>query len=422
MDPLLEKRNGYSLEDCAEIMNRMTELKTEHGEPGFKPHWQQFLRSKGLTENSWANVWNEWHQVTEADPQLGAKFHMFMSQARLRQMTAKQPNVAGEAMEGLSLETYAKISAQIQTGAAVEGLIAGEGLTMEQWQAGQAAWAQRMGNCSPTDPVMLQYGQLYQKWSPNHQAAMEAATATFLRDAAEQGGRGGGMSQTLDMDNAPEFFEHEDIRVRARGVREMVRIWDLNWNDRDERMRGLTQRAYDEAIRILTEGAGTPGLTAVDRPVDQLDIHTWSELLEQEQTQQGTADLVVSPLKDLAAQKFMTPQQNEAAQNALRQAMARLQPRVQAVDAAWSNVTDELKRVQVRQLKDDYRELIGDLQEALGDWEYEDPAEVSQRVVAQPTAAAQRMLAQRHQPPQSGLMFVLKRIPILGSILRMLGL
>src|SRR5690606_25817934 len=146
--------------------------------------------------------------------------------------------------------------------------------------------------------------------------------------------------------NAHEFFGHADVRVRARGVREMIRIWELNWDDRDARMRQLTQQAYDEAIRILTHGAGDdrPGITALNQPADAVDIHTWSAIADQEEAQQGTSDLVYGPLKDLANEKFMSPQQNEAAQNAVRQAIARLQPRAQLVEQAFAGTSDELKR------------------------------------------------------------------------------
>lgn len=423
MDPLEQKRNGYSLADCAEIMNRMSVLKTEHGEPGYRPPFQQFLRSKGLTENAWANVWNDWHQVTENDPTLGAKFHTYMGQARQRQMMANQPNVAGESLEGVSLEAYAKISAQSQTGAAVEGLVAGEGLTMDQWQRAQAAWGQRMGSSSPTDPVMIQFGQLYQKWSPNHQAAMEAATAVHLEDAAASQGRGGGMSKELTLDNALEFFDHADVRVRARGVREMIRIWDLNGNDRgDPRMRQLTQRAYDEAIRILTHGAGEDrhGMMALNGPPDAMDIHAWSKLADDEEAQQGTTDLVISPIKDLAYENFMTPEQNAASTQALGYALQRLQPRSQRVNQAFGQVTDELKKVQLRSLVDDYRETLESLQETLNDWDYRGPEAVVAAAAVSASPVGVPAVAVR--PPSGGLMGILKSLPIIGPILRMLGL
>lgn len=426
MDPLEQKRNGYSLADCAEIMTRMSALKTELGEPGYQAPFQQFLRSKGLTENTWAQVWNDWHQVTENDPTLGAKFHTYMGQVRQRQLMANQPNVAGESMEGLSLESYAKISAQSQTGAAIEGLVAGEGITMDQWQRAQAAWGQKMSNCSPTDPVMIQFGQLYQKWAPNHQASMEAATARHLEDAAASQGRGGGMSKELTMDNAAEFFDHADVRVRARGVREMIRIWELNWNDRDERMHHWTTRAYDEALRILAQGAGEdrPGMMALSGPPDAMDIHTWSKLADDEEAQQGTTDLVYGPLKDLAGEKYMSPQQNEAAIHAVRQAIARLQPRAERVNQTFPQATDELKKVQLRSLVDDYRETLSDMQEALGDWDYTGPESAVAAVAAVvPGAASVPSTALAATPASSGgLLFVLKRLPIIGSILRMLGL
>lgn len=426
MDPLLQKRNGYSLQDCAEIMNRMSALKTEHGEPGYRAPFQQFLRSKGLTEDVWAHVYNDWHQVMEADPQLGAKFHTYMGQARQRQLMANQPDVGGDALEGVSLEAYAKISAQSQTGAAVEGLVAGEGLTMDQWQRGQAAWVAKMGTCSPTDPIIIQFGQLYQKWSPNHAAMMEASTAAALQDAADKGGRGGGMSKELTLDNAHEFFDHADVRVRARGVREMIRVWELSWNDRDARMHQLTTRAYDEAIRILTQGAGDdrPGLMALQGPADAMDIHAWSKLADDEEAQQGTTDLVFGPLKDLAGEKFMTPQQNQAAMAALQAALGRLQPRAERVNQAFANTRDELKRTQLRSLVDDYRETLSDLQEARSDWDYTGPESLAQEVAAAaaPNVPSVAIATPSVPTSQGGLLFVLKRIPILGNILRLLGL
>lgn len=438
MDPLDEKRNGYSLGDCAEVLAQMSALKTEHGEPGYLEPFHQFLRSKGLTENAWATVYNDWHTTMEADPALGAKFHTYLAQVQQRQLIAKQPNVSGEAMEGLSLEAYAKISAQIQTGAAVEGLVAGEGLSMEQWLKGQAAWGERMGSVSPTDPILVQFGQLYQKWSPNHQAAMEAATAKHLEDAANSSGRGDGMSEELTLDNAAKFFGSGDVRVRARGVREMIRIWELNWNDRDEPMRQLTRQAYDEAIAILTKGAGDdrPGILALEGPVDAMDIHAWSAVADQEEAQQGTSDLVYGPLKDLANEKFMTAAQSDAAQDALRQAIARLEPRAEAVNEAFGQATDELKRVQLRSLVDDYRETLEGLQEALDDWSHEGPEDEEEETdEAEDTPAFPAAERPRAVPPKktapisaplqaadSGILGLLKSLPILGPILKMLGL
>ncbi len=423
MDPLEQKRNGYSLRDCADVMNQMSVLKTELGEPGYVAPFQQFLRSKGLTENTWAQVYNDWHQVMENDPTLGAQFHTYLAQVRQRQMMAKQPNVAGESMEGLSLESYAKISAQSQTGAAVEGLVAGEGISMEQWQRAQAAWGQRMGSCSPTDPVMIQFGQLYQKWSPNHQAAMEAATAVHLADAAASQGRGGGMSKELTLDNADEFFDHADVRVRARGVREMIRIWDLNSNDRgDARMLALTQRAYDEAFRILSHGAGEdrPGMMALQGSPDAMDIHAWSKLADDEEAHQGTTDLVYGPMKDLACEKYMTPEQNEAAKQVVRHAIERLRPRAERVNQLFPQASDELKKVQLRQLVDDYRETLSDLQEALDDWEYNGPESAVVAAVAASSPVSMPAVAVR--APSTGIMGILKSLPIIGPLLRMLGL
>ena len=427
MDPLEQKRNGYSLVDCAEITAAHVALRTEHGEPGFTPHFQQFLRSRGLTEGQWAEVWNDWHQVMEADTELGAKYHGYLAQAQQRRMIAKQPNVSVESMEGLSLEQYAKISAQVQTGAAIEGLVAGEGLTMEQWQAGQAAWAARMGQVSPTDPILLQYGQLYQKWAPNHQAMMEASTQAILDDHNAQSGRGGGMSKELTLDNADEFFGHADIRVRARGVREMIRIWELNEDDRDPTMHGLTGRAYEEALRILGEGAGESGLQTVDGDVDGVDIHTWSAQLTGEQTEQGVVDLVHGSLKDLAGEAFLDAAQDEQARAAVQQAIERLRPRAAHVDGLFEGTTDETKRIQIRQMMDDLRETLSDLEETLEDWDHTGPEqaeadEPSEEAGMQLGSVGSTPAVQAPATVDDSPLAMLKGLPIIGDLLRMLGL
>ena len=431
MDPLEQRVNGYSLADNAEIMSMMSLLKAEHGEPGYHPHFLQFLRSRGWTEAAWMESYNHWYAQMQANPDLAAKFHTFMSQHHTRQLTARQPDVSGDALEGVSLEAYAKISARSQTGAAIEGLVAAEGLTMDQWMRGQAAWGQRMGSVSPSDPILLQYGQLYQKWSPNHAASMEAATAAHLREAGEREGRGGGMSQDLTLDNAHQFFEHADLRVRVRGVRELIRIWELQDDLRDDRARQLVQHAYEVAVHVLQYGAGEdkPGYMALTQHVDAMDIHAWSAMHNQEDEQHGTTDMVWGALQDLAGAEFMSPAQNEAAQQAIRQAIARVQPRAQRVEQAFQGVRDETKRASIRSLMDDYRQLLEDLTEALEDWDYEgpqaaagpSPAPSSSPAPAAAPSAPQTAVAPAKKPDDP-ILAMLKSLPIIGDLLKMLGL
>ncbi len=207
----------------------------------------------------------------------------------------------------------------------------------------------------------------------------------------------------------------------------MIRIWELNWNDRDARMHQLTGRAFDEAVRILNEGAGNdrPGIMSLQGPADAVDIHTWSAIADQEEAQQGTTDMVHGPLKDLAGEAFMTPQQNTTAQSAVQRAIARLQPREQRVQQAFSSTTDELKRVQLRSLVDDYRETLEDMREALEDWDYSAPEASNGPVGATgsaPTMSAPPSTALVKPEPASGLLEMLKSLPLLGPLLRMLGL
>ena len=117
----------------------------------------------------------------------------------------------------------------------------------------------------------------------------------------------------------------------------------------------------------------------------------------------------------------MSPEQDQAAQGALRQAIARLQPRAQKVGDAFATTTDELKRTQLRSLVDDYRETLSDLQEALDDWSYEGPEAAAPSFPSAPAVAAPTAITPA-SAPSSGLIGLLKSLPLLGAILRMLGL
>ena len=139
---------------------------------------------------------------------------------------------------------------------------------------------------------------------------------------------------------------------------------------------------------------------ALPAPPDSVDIHTWSKLADDEHAQHGTSDLVYGSLKDL------------------------VQPRAERVNQAFSQATDELKKVQLRSLVDDYRVTLSEMQEALGDWDYTPPETAASAAVAVvggrsvPSAPSVAMAISTAQ--SGGLMFVLKRLPIIGNILRVI--
>ena len=142
----------------------------------------------------------------------------------------------------------------------------------------------------------------------------------------------------------------------------------------------------------------------------------------QEEEFQTECSVVLDPLKDLAGEKFLTPQQNDAAMAAVRNAITRLEPREAQVNALFPQVTDQLKKVNVRQLMDDYRELLSELREALEDWSYEAPG--SEEPAAPSGADQAAAIRARHEQKQqdSGIIKILKGLPIIGNILRMLGM
>jgi len=440
MDVLETKRNGYSLADCAEILNRMSVLKMEHGEPGYRNHFQQFLRSKGLTEGQWAHVWNDWWQVLEADSSLAAKYHTYAAQASVRQMTANQPNVSQSALEGVTLEQFAKIGARIQAGENPATLVAAEGLSMDQWVRGQAAWGQKMGTISPSDPIMLQYGQLYQKYNATiptvggGAVSIEQATEQILDKHSQiQGNR----SIEVTLANAEsEFFSSNIVRHKARGVRAILNLWDRSSSHRATNiaLQRVTQRAFDISIDLLANGPGHgPGTGAGYEPIrgstDPMDIHQWSDTHTEEEAYQDTVQTILSAFKDLASAQFMTPAQSEQSKAALARAIQRLAPRKDRVEELFQGTNDVTKKTSLRSLLDGYRETLNEIQEALGDWDYNGPeqGEQSPSFAAGPSFGSGApvgapMSMATVQAPSSGFMAILKSLPIIGPLLRMLGL
>lgn len=437
MDVLDQKRNGYSLADCADIMRMHSSLQMEHGEPGYRGPWQQFLRTKGLTEERWAHVWNDWWQLMEADPALAAKFHTYNAQANVRQMTANQPNVSQHALEGVTLEQFAKIGALIQAGQDAGALIAAEGLSMDQWLRGQAAWGQKMATITPTDPIMLQYGMLYQKYNATIPTAgggavsMEQATEQILDKHQQiQGNR----SIDVTLQNAEsEFFSSPIVRHKARGVRAILDLWDRSGDDRasNPALKQATQRAYDICIDLLANGPGQgpgagPGYESIRGSADPMDVHQWSDVHTQEEAYSDTIETVLSPFKDLAAAQFMTPAQSEQGKAAIAKAIQRLAPRKDRVEELFRGTTDVTKKTSLRSLLDTYVSVLGELQEAIDDWSYEGPAGAFDGAAAAsgfaPSAPSVGSSMVVSQPSSGGLLELLKSLPIIGPILKALGL
>lgn len=438
MDVMDQKRNGYSLADCADIMQMHSALKMEHGEYGYREPWQQYLRSKGLTEDRWAHVWNDWWQVMEADPSIAAKYHTYAAQSSVRRMAANQPNVSQDALEGVTLEQFAKISAMIQAGQDPATLVASEGLSMDQWLRGQAAWGQKMGTISPTDPIMLQYGMLYQKYNATIPTAgggavsMEQATEQILDKHAQiQGNR----SIEVTLENAEsEFFSSPIVRHKARGVRAILNLWDRSSSHRatNAALRQATQRAYDISIDLIANGPGHgpgtgPGYESVRGSTDPMDIHQWSDTHTQEEAFPDTIQTVLSAFKDLAAAQFMTPAQSEQSKAAMAHAIQRLAPRKDRVEELFRGTNDVTKKTSLRTLLDEYTSVLNDLQEAIDDWSYEGPEEESAGSAFGSSgfgssAPAAPSTSTAVTAPPSGFLAFLKSLPIIGQILKALGL
>jgi hypothetical protein len=173
---------GVTLEMLAEIMDKESELKTTYGERDYPAHFQAHLGSLGLDWNTYAHAHNGWWERFRADPsgQLEARFHMKLQELSLKTHFGDVRDMSQDALEGVTLDTYARIMAGASApNANFDAMLMQNGLTMAQFQRAQAAWNAAMG-ADTTFKLTTQYGQLYAKYTPGFQQQMMGQTAAIL--------------------------------------------------------------------------------------------------------------------------------------------------------------------------------------------------------------------------------------------------
>ena len=176
-----ERIHGLTLHQCAEIMAKDSALKSQYGERAYKPYFQQYLASRGASENTFAHAWNAWHTRMESDPsgQLYARFSTMQREAMQRSMFADVPDQTRDARAGVTLEAYAEIMAGISAGKDYTTLLQKHGIQSAQWQQAQNEWTAALA-ADVHHHLTTQYGQLYAQYTPGFQQNMEASTAAIM--------------------------------------------------------------------------------------------------------------------------------------------------------------------------------------------------------------------------------------------------
>ena len=305
---------GLTLKDCAEIMSKDGELKAQHGEPAYKPHFQQYLAQRGIDENTYAHAWNGWWSRMQADPsgQLHAKFATMQQQATMQAHFADVPDASGDAKEGVTLDTYAKVMAGAAGGQDMQQLVAAEGIAWDQWQRAQAAWNQAMSE-DVNHHLTTQYGQLYAKYTPGHQQQMEGQVAAIMAaDHAqrEQGPAEDEPEEDYTFDMAMAELKDPKPAKRWTAAHHLANFYDIGDLDEEPHLAQALQ-----AVPVMIEC------------LERHDEYTVSD-----------AEALAGDLVTLAEEGALTREQAEEAKGAMERCLARGREQLQTLEAAFLRI------------------------------------------------------------------------------------
>ncbi len=397
---------GVSMDTAAEIMSKHGELTAQHGERSFEPHFNAFLAEKGIQPGTWAEAWNGWWARMQADPtgKLHASFstmqRKYLSQAHM----ADIPDASQDEKAGVSLDMYAMMMAKIAGGGDPEALLAENGLNMQQWQDAQKGWNDAMA-ADVNHHLTSQYGTLYAKHTPGFYEKMEAQTAAIMADNHAE--RAAGIPDEPEVEYTFEDMvrELDDPKPNTRwsAAHHVLNRWDIG--DRD-----------DPALVAAAKKAHTLALDCVEQH-NEFTI--------------SNAESCANDLSLLASEGFMTVDEASDAEGGIGRCLERGKEKLNTLLIAFEPIRDKAvpERVTMQSQIQDYESLVETLTDLLEDWEsnYSAPQTASAASSSSPSSpmTAPSGSTQMQTQDDSGgddIFSVLKRIPIIGDILRALGL
>ncbi len=398
-----ERIHGLSLEDCAAIMAKHSALQAQYGEPAFKPHFLQFLASRNTDENTWAHAWNGWHTRMESDPsgQLYGHFSTLQRKYVAAAHTADIPDASQQEKAGVSLEKYAKIMAEIAGGGDASMILAKNGILAEaQWQQAQAEWNAAMA-ADVNHHLTTQYGELYAKHSPGFQQKIEAQTAGIMADhyAERAAGIDDEPEKEYTFDEMVQEMQSPKPQTRWTAAHHVCNAWDVGERN-DPALDSAARRAYNLCLECC----------------EQHNEFTVSE-----------AEASAEDLKMFAAEGFLTPEQASDAEGAIGRCLGRGREQLATLQAAFAPIANKAvpERVKMQSQIQDYTSLVETLSEILEEWN--DNYSAPSASPAMPSFGGGAPSAPTGIQPANGggdggILELLKSLPVIGNILRMLGL
>lgn len=336
---------GVTMQQLAELNSKYTELKTQYGEQQGEAAFGQFLASKGLSHENWANAHNGWMARWQSDPtgRAEAEYHMIVAQLSQKAHFGDVRDMSADTVEGITLDQYAQITVAVsRQGADADQIVRQFGLQdIAHWQRANAAWGAKMG-ADTTHALSMQYGQLYQKYAgPSFQQEMMQNTANTL--AAHH------RSQKDFVDEPEEELTAElclqKMKSPSRNERWKYSYLYANMVD----LGNVPDKAA--AIQMLTP--------LLIEKLEQSDEHTTSD-----------AEGAIRQLWDLGVR-------NDDVKGALSRCLNRALTRLAHYEAAFAPIQNQAvpERVTLQQQIQDHKSLCETLDEyAKNDWDPEENA------------------------------------------------
>lgn len=396
-----ETIHGLSLEQCAQIMAKDGALKAQYGERDYKPHFTQFLAAQNLDESQWAQAWNGWWTRMEADPsgQLHAKFAMIQQKQMASAHFADVKDASQDVKGGMTLDMYARTSAHAAGGGDLNAFLAEHNITQETWQSAQREWNAAMG-ADTNHHITTQYGQLYAKYTPGFEQQMQGQVAGIM--AANYAER----QQAADQDDEEDADYTVEQAIAELGspkkserwtaTRHVATFWDIGEKN-DPALNQAAKKSIDIMIECL----------------EQHDEFTVSD-----------AESSAEMLQLYATEGFLADKASDA-HHALSVCLARGKEKLATLKAAFAPIADKAvpERVTMQSQIQDYTSLVESLEEVLADWEENLQSSASNAHSEPPVqSSGHNEVGSAIEPSGDDFMSLLRRLPIIGDIMRALGL
>lgn len=333
----MESIHGVSIEVMAETMSKHNELRAQHGEPGFKSHFTGYLYSKGLEEDTWARAWNGWHARMDADKTGGlwATYHRLESGHSTRAHFGDVEDMSQQQRGGLTLDMFARLSVAVaQPGADFTAVLAQHGVSADVWNAGRTAWNDAMAQ-DTLHKITTQFGQLYAKYNPAHEAAMQAHIGQAMANRGSSSGQ---------EDSEEEYTAEKAIAELA------AKVPKVRWH-----------AAHLLAQKIQTELSDDPprkraAMACVPQLIEALERHD-----------KETVSAAESAARDLVELEVFT----DDARGAIARCHARGKEHLATVQAAFAPIKDKNvpERVYLQSEIQDYTSLVETLGDILAAWD-----------------------------------------------------